>query len=115
MEIKNWHLEKESNISVGDFNNVTDTDKFGAFPGKFGDCAAASTLDAQQKYEQIDFCEIEYNYFYKGNGYFYGLKKDNSEIIAIVTDDNKLIPTFSGAGEFNLKNNTGEEIIKNIS
>ena len=115
MDIRNWHLEKESNISVGDFNNVTDTDKFGAFPGKFGDCAAASTLDAQQKYEQIDFCEIEYNYFYKGNGYFYGLKKDNSEIIAIVTDDNKLIPTFSGAGEFNLKNNTGEEIIKNIS
>lgn len=115
LDIRNWHLENEENISLENFNNVDDAENYGAFPGKFGDCASTSVKDSGQKFEEKDFCEDDYSYFYKGNGYFYGIKNDNTEIIALVTKEDKLIPAFAGAGEFNLKNNKGEEIIRNIS
>ena len=115
LDIRNWYLENEENIALGNFNNVADAEKYGAFPGKFGDCAATSVKDNGKKFEETDFCEEDYSYFYKGNGYFYGIKNDNTEVIALITKEGKLIQAFRGAGEFNLKNNKGEEIIRKIS
>lgn len=114
-DVRSWKFSNEPNISVGDFNNVTDFEKFGSFPGKFGDCAAISDKGEIGKYTEIDFRREDYNYCYQGNGYFYGIKKDNTEVIGIFTKENKLIPAFAGAGAFNIKNNQGEEIITNIS
>lgn len=113
--MQNWQLEIEKNISLGDFNNVVDAEKYGSFPGKYGDCAATNVNNKTDKFKEIELCEAEYSYFYKGDGYFYGIKKDNTEVIAILTHGGKIIPAFAGAGEFNLKNNKGEEIITNIS
>lgn len=114
-DIRNWHLENEKNISVGNFNNVDNVEKYGAFPGKFGDRAPTLVKENAKKYEEILFCEFDFLYYYKGNGYFYGIKNDNTELIAIITKENKLIPTFKGAGRFNLKTNGGAEIIRNVS
>ena len=103
--MQNWQLEIEKNISLGDFNNVADAEKYGSFPGKYGDCAATNVNNKTDKFKEIELCEAEYSYFYKGDGYFYGIKKDNTEVIAILTHGGKIIPAFAGAGEFNLKNN----------
>lgn len=112
--IRDWTLPEEVNVSVGDFNNVFD-DRLKAFPGKFGDLAAEDAKVNSQKFTEIEYSDEEYSYSYKGDGYFYGIKKDNTEIIAILTKEGKLIPAFEGAGSFNLKNNKGEEIITDIS
>lgn len=113
--VGNWRLENEENIFVGTFNNISDIEKYGAFPGKYGDCAATSSKENCEKFRETDFYEQDYSFYYKGNSYFYGIKKDNTEVVAIVTDNGKLIPVFAGAGEFNLKNNKGDEIVTNIA
>ena len=114
-DIRNWHLENENNISVGDFKNIVDTEKYGAYPGKFGDLAATVNSAEKGRFSETELCAEDYSFCYRGNGYFYGIKKDNTEVVAIVTDNGKLIPVFAGAGEFNLKKNNGDDIITNIS
>ena len=94
--IGKWSLDALENDSVGDFNNVSDK-SLAVFPGqKEGD----SIFNVENKTgapEAERFDESQYKYYYFGNGYFYGIKNDNSEQIAIVTAEKDLIPVFAGA------------------
>ena len=133
-KIGNWKLDREANVSVGNFDNGG----VAVFPGKYGDAAATFRDDAwdpvghNDKYgfsyiykdvADIDrvrdamqictktdvtftgndiktepFSEQDYLYFYKGSNYFYGIKKDNSEIIALMDENGLLTPVSRGAG-----------------
>ena len=138
-KIGNWFLDRELNVSVGDFNNVTAKHGTKAFPGKRGDAAATfhdgaldpvnsnskqdfsyiykDDADLQRirsamaecinrkaysfdEFKSITFAEGDYLYFYKGNNYFYGIKKDYSEFIASVGSNGDIIPVVAGAGSF---------------
>lgn len=110
--VRLWKMDIDKNVSVGSFNNITDIEALGAFPGKFGDCAAGVSGSA---YNLIELNIDEYEFCYQGDGYFYGIKNDNTEVIALVTDNSKLIPAFSGAGNFSIKTNGGAEVIRNIT
>lgn len=111
--VRLWKMDTCKNASIGNFNNVTDIEKFGSFPGKFGDCAA--TVKGTSAYSETEFNKEEYEFFYLGEEYFYGIKNDNTEVIALVTKSGKLIPAFSGAGHFNIKTNSGAEVIRSIT
>ena len=109
--IGKWSLDALENVSVGDFNNVSDK-SLAVFPGqKEGD----SVFNVENKTgapEAERFDESQYRYYYFGNGYFYGIKNDNSEQIAIVTAEKDLIPVFAGGGTFRFKTRAGEVLFE---
>ncbi len=107
--IRDWALDAKENVSVGDFSNVENIEKFGVFPGKFeGDSVFRVENDKPESIKKIPFIEEDYLYFHKGDGYFYGITKNSEEIIAIVDEDD-IIPVTSGAGGYVFEKN-GERI-----
>lgn len=44
--------------------------------------------------------EADYIYSYKGSNYFYGIKKDNTELIALMDQNGTLTPVIKGAGSY---------------
>lgn len=63
--IGNWKLNIGSYISVGDFNNVSDVEKFGVFPGKFeGDSEYFTVNENPAPLNKISYNESDYAYSY---------------------------------------------------
>ena len=101
--IGKWSLDPQENVFVGEFNNVTDNAK-AVFPGqKGGDSIYRVDKNPDAVYTPEAITESEYQFLYKGNGYFYGIKNDNTEVIAILTEDGKIIPTRQGIGGYNAR------------
>ena len=110
--IGEWKVNPKANVSVGDFNNVTDN-ALKVFPGQFeGDGVFITENPDVKPLNIIDFAEDDYKYSYKGNDYFYGIKNDNTEVIAIITAEGKLIPTVKGAGGYSFKKRNGDALFK---
>ncbi len=108
--IKNWLLDPLENVSVGDFNNVTDKEAFGVFPGKYeGDSAFTVKNPDFTSFNKIKFIEEDYSFYIMNGGYFYGITADNKEIIAISVGGEELIPVTEGAGGFTFK--MGDETV----
>ncbi len=100
MHIGKWNLDPMEKVSVGDFGNVTDTENLGVFPGKFeGDSAYTIINENAKPVEKIAFVKEDYLYFYTSDSYFYGITKDNTEIIAVIEGD-VLTPISEGAGGY---------------
>ncbi len=111
VSIGNWNLNPEEKVYVGEFNNVKDIAKDGIFPGqRAGDSIYRKDKNPDLKYTPVDFVEADYQFSFCGNGYFYGITNENTEVIAIVTDDGKLIPTRAGIGGYNVKIRSGEAL-----
>ena len=95
-------MDIEPNFSVGDFNNVTENGGVATFPGERGDAAATYFVENKKSLEtQMLFCD-DYLYLHKGKNYFYGIKTDNTEIIATLQGDS-IIPLIAGAGGFEFR------------
>ncbi len=103
--IKNWSLNPLENVSVGDFNNVTDINKRGVFPGK-NEADSAFTVKNNNftSVSKIKFYPENYSFYIMKGGYFYGITADNKELIAITEDKDVIIPVTEGAGGFLFKN-----------
>ena len=100
MHIGKWHLEPKEKVSVGDFCNVTDVEKYGVFPGKFeGDSAYTLVNEDAKPLAKKAYVADEYVYTYTADSYFYGITKENTEVIAVI-EDNILTPISEGAGGF---------------
>ena len=135
-KIGNWKLDREANVSVGNFDNGG----VAVFPGKYGDAAATfhddsldpisynnkdgfsyiykeeadilRVRDAMWKCTKADkifqgkeiktesLIQEDYLYFYKGSNYFYGIKRDNNELIALMSANDVLTPVSCGAGSY---------------
>ena len=101
--IGNWWLNAEENVYVGAFDNVSDSEKC-VFPGqKAGDSIYRAEKDPDAVFTPQEIKEGDYEFLYKGNGYFYGLTKEKTEVVAILTDDGKIIPTRAGIGGYNAR------------
>ncbi len=110
--IGEWKLNANANVSVGDFNNVTNPSD-AVFPGKFeGDSIFTVKNEKAEPLNINDFVADDYSYYYLGNGYFYGITKENTEVIAAVLPDGKLVPTIIGAGGYSLKKRNGDVLFK---
>ncbi len=110
--IRNWMLDVNENVSVGDFNNITD-EKLGIFPGQFeGDSELFNINENAQPLKKIEFKAEEYDFFYKGFGYFYGITVNKTEIIASVCSDGMLLPLTEGAGGYVFKKGNGEIVFE---
>ncbi len=96
--VRLWQLEDEARISVGDFNNVTD-EKLAVFPGKHGDSAYEVKPEEAVELKTLKLNEADYKYSFKGNGYFYGITNEDTEIIAILKGD-ELTPITAGVGGY---------------
>ena len=101
MHIGKWHLEPQAKVSVGDFNSVSDIEKYGVFPGKYeGDSAYTIVTDDAKPLNKIPYVPDDYLCtVVSDSGYFYGITKEKTEIIAVM-EDNCLIPVSGGAGGF---------------
>jgi len=109
--IGNWKLDPDATVSVGDFNNTTNKDDC-TFPGQYeGDGIFMVQNPNKVPLKLCPFCESDYSYFYKGDGYFYGITKENEEVIAILTDDGRIIPTVKGAGSYKFKKRNGDNLL----
>lgn len=106
-DVGKWTMDIEPNFSVGDFNNVTENGGVATFPGERGDAAATYFLKNQKPLFSETLEIADYLYIHKGKNYFYGIKKDNTEVIASL-DGDSIIPLVAGAGgfEFRDENNT---------
>ncbi len=99
--IGTWGLENGYNISVGNFNNVTDVEKFGTCPGKF-DNSAYKIENPDATLETIPYNESDFAFKFLSDNYFYGIKNDKTEIIG-VCDGKNITPIFKGAGNMWLR------------
>lgn len=106
-----WKLRADENVSVGDFDNVDDTEKLGIMPGQKGDSAYTFVPEDKQTADKIEFNPADYKYSYCKAGYFYGIKKDDTEIIGLCSD-NFVTPIYDGAGFFFLKTGKGELLLR---
>lgn len=99
--IGKWGLNTGENISVSDFNNVTDIEQFGIFPGEFeGDSENFLVNENPEPLNKIPYNEGDYAYSYIGDGYFYGITNQNTEIIGIIEQDKTVIPILSSPGKY---------------
>lgn len=99
--IGNWHLNAEENVFVGQFGNVADAENGGIFPGqRAGNSIYRMDVEPDAVYTPQEINEDDYLYCYKGSGYFYGITKENTEVIAVLTDGGKIIPTRQGIGGY---------------
>ena len=111
VSIGNWTLNSDEKVYVGKFDNVKDIANDGIFPGqRAGDSIYRCDKNPDAVYTPIDFVEADYQFSFVGNGYFYGITNENTEVIAIVTDDGKLIPTRAGIGGYNAKTRPGDTL-----
>ena len=95
--VKNWQLADVENISVGDFNNVSDREKFGICPGQRGDSAFEIKNETAGDLKSIKRVDGDYKFICAKGGYFYGITNENTELIAIDKGES-LIPVLEGAG-----------------
>jgi len=101
--IGKWWLNTEENVYVGEFDNVKDVENDGIFPGQnAGNSILRHDVEPDSVYTPIEIIESDYQFCFKGKDYFYGLKNDNTEVIAILTKDGKIIPTRQGIGGYNI-------------
>lgn len=99
--IGNWWLNAEENVYIGEFDNVKDVENNGIFPGqRIGDGIYKEAVAPDTVYTPEEIADSQYQFCFKGNGYFYGIKQDNTEVIAILTDEGKIIPTRQGLGGY---------------
>jgi len=106
-DIGNWWINPKEKAYMGQFGNVTDLENKGIFPGKY-DTESSLRKDLNpEKVEAIEVKEADYQYSFLSDEYFYGIKNDNTEVIAIVTDEKKIIPVRNGIGKYHLKTRTG--------
>lgn len=111
INIGNWKVDPLENVSVGDFNNVTDKAS-AVFPGQYeGDSVFIRESENTEPLKTEAVKAENYAYSFVGNGYFYGIKNDNTEVIAIVKD-NILTPVQQGAGRFVIKRRNGEVLLQ---
>lgn len=106
-----WKLENASDISVGDFNNVSNKEKCGVCPGSNGDSAYTIKTENPAKIKKLVFCEDGYLYYKFGKDYFYGITKEYEELLAGISADGSLVPVLQGAGRFML---TGRGGVKGV-
>ncbi len=101
--IGKWWLNPEENVYVGEFDNVKDVENNGIFPGQnAGNSILRHDVEPDSVYTPIEIIESDYQFCFKGKDYFYGLKNDNTEVIAILTKEGKIIPTRQGIGGYNI-------------
>jgi len=99
--IGKWWLNAEENVFVGEFDNVTDKKNKGIFPGqRIGNGILFKDVAPDSVYTPEEINESDYQFCYKGKDYFYGIKNDNTEVIAILTADGKIIPARAGVGGY---------------
>ena len=106
-DIGNWWINPKEKAYMGQFNNISDLEKQGVFPGKYDTESSLRKELNPEKVEAVEVNEADYQYSYFGDEYFYGIKNDNTEVIAIVTDDKKIIPVRDGIGKYSLKTRAG--------
>lgn len=101
--VRDWSIDAKENVFVGEFNNITDSSK-AIFAGqKAGDSIYRVDKNPDAVYTPETVNEKDYQFLYKGNGYFYGIKNDNTEVIAILDCDGKIIPARQGIGGYNAR------------
>lgn len=99
MTQRDWKIETGANVSIDDFNNVTDVEHFGIFPGQRGDGANVMLVNADSQVDTVKYNPYDYAFSIYKSGYFYGMKKDNTEVLGIY-DNGIVTPVTAGAGGF---------------
>ncbi len=103
VSVGNWTLNAEEKVYVGSFDNVTDIENNGIFPGQRSEGSIlCHDVEPDAVYTPEEIAEADYQFCYKGKDYFYGIKNDNTEVIAILTASGKIIPTRQGIGGYNV-------------
>ncbi len=100
IKIQDWKIKVGESVSIGDFNNVTDVENYGFFPGQRGDGANEIKLYAEPNLQTLEYNADDYAFSIYKSEYFYGIKKDNTEILGIY-DNGVVIPVTEGSGGFN--------------
>lgn len=108
--VSQWKLEINNNVSIEDFNNVSDPNLC-TYPGKLGDGAYTRIFEDAVKLQSVQIGD-DYLYSFKGKTYFYAIKKDNTELIAKLCKDGKIIPVLSGAGKFSFVSLKDQELYR---
>ncbi|MBQ6847302.1 MAG: hypothetical protein IJO62_00090 [Clostridia bacterium] len=107
--IVKWELNINECAVMNNFNNVSDSDAFGVYPGRHGDNALTITIDENSVPKRTELNLSEYSYSYIGANYFYGIK-DNTEIIAILENENTIIEAYQGAGKYTFSTRSNKEL-----
>lgn len=99
--IGKWELPVTENVYVGAFDN-TDREAQRVTPGMNGDNALTRKFDVCGGACVTEYNADDFSYGYMGGDYFYGITKDNKEIIAASDGKNALKYIFNGAGKFRI-------------
>lgn len=101
-----WSLRADERVSVGDFGNTD-----GIMPGQSGDNAYSFIPADKPQTSSYPLNTADFEYCIHKAGYFYGIKKDNTEVLGLY-DGALVTPVYSGAGFFFLKSGKGELLLK---
>lgn len=100
--IGNWYLDPKDRVSVGNFA-ANDSENNCVFPGQL-EADSAYTIENENAKPIVKTKLNPYDYAFciEKDNYFYGITKDNKEIIA-AKDGETLTPISEGAGSFVFK------------
>lgn len=103
-----WQMDMCQNVSIGNFNNVTDVEKYGVIPGQKGDHPQEIINPDARPIVYREFNEEDYQYYFLGKDYFYGIFKDGTEVISAVDSQGRLLDVYDCAGKLKLATRRGE-------
>lgn len=106
--VGSWSMDMHENVSVGNFNNISDAEKYGVRPAQNGDNAITVKNPDARPIAYREFNADEYQYYFYGKTYFYGIYKDGIEVISAVDSKGCLLDIYAGAGKFKMTERADE-------